>query len=85
MDELILNEDSFKKTSQLMSSTTRKPAEMDFSLFNLASYKFNEVDYSLFPMLDPDSKDDNTTIEEEDLIVPNLQAKSKQMRFENEG
>ncbi len=79
MDELLLNEESFKKkTSQLMSSTNRKPQELDFSLFNLARYNFSEVDYSLFPMLGLDSQDDNTTIEEEDLIVPNLQTKSNE-------
>jgi len=73
MDELLLTEDSFKKGG-LATSTNRKPAEIDFSLFNLARYNFNEVDYSIFPMLEQDIKDDDT-IEEEDLVTPNLQSK----------
>jgi len=73
MDELLLTEDSFKKAG-LATSTNRKPAEMDFSLFNLARYNFSEVDYSIFPMLEQDIKNDDA-IEEEDLVTPNLQAK----------
>jgi len=76
MDELLLTEESFKKAA-LATSTNRKNAELDFSLFNLARYNFDEVDYSIFPMGDPELGDDNTIEEEEeDLVVPNLQSKS---------
>ena len=75
MDELLLTEESFKKVG-LATSTNRKNSELDFSLFNLARYNFGEVDYSIFPMGDPELGDDNTIEEEEDLVVPNLQSKS---------
>jgi len=69
LEELLLTRDSFKKID--FSTSTRKNPEFEHSLLNLATYNFNAVNYSLFPVLDPDSHDGNS-IGDDNIIEESL-------------
>jgi len=87
LEELLLTRDSFKKID--FSTSTRKNPEFEHSLLNLATYNFNAVNYSLFPVLDPDSHDGNSigddNIIEESLVstqVGGLSLSTQQLKSE---
>ncbi len=69
LQELIITRESLKQTGL---SSTSKASENENNLVNLAIYNFNAVDYSLFPLLDPDTED-GKSIGEDNLIIESLQ------------
>lgn len=75
LNELLLTRDSFAKIDY--STSTRKQPEFEHSLLNLATYNFDAVNYSLFPVLDPDM-DDGNSIGKDNIIEESLMSTRKQ-------
>jgi len=75
LDQLLLTRDSFNKVDFSTSSARQYPG-FENSLLNLATYNFNAVNYSMFPVLDPDYQDGNQ-IGDDNIIEESLVSTGK--------
>ena len=72
IDELLLTEESLRKID--VEDEPKNNGAYQNSIMNLTRYKFEDVNYSLFPIADSDGEDSNKYISEGNPINHSLQS-----------